>query len=140
VKLDKSKLFALFVVTLPVFEFEVFLINKSEKVYDKIKMTSGAWTTIDEDAETAEEGMMKTGEFTKDFRLDKNSQIRIDKSDLGELDFMVWYKLEFFGKSEADNLKVRFYLPKAGFRSESNRMFIPELSREGYVIELEEDS
>jgi len=70
------------------YEFYVFLINNTKKKYSKIYLLSGAFMS-DGDS------LIETSKIWKEFgELDLWSNILVDSSDLGELDFVIWYELD----------------------------------------------
>ena len=70
------------------YKFQVHLFNPTENIYAKVLMESGAYTFFDEK-------LVPTETINKEFgELIPNGSLLVDESDLGELDFKIWYKFQ----------------------------------------------
>ncbi len=107
------------------FLFEVYLVNNTSECFKSIKMLSGG-VISDEDT------ILETSKVVKDFgELKPYSKIKIDESDLGELDFKIWYWLDLI--NEYDDEKQFFAsLPRGG--GNENQVFINLMERTGKCI------
>jgi hypothetical protein len=69
-------------------KIDVYLINNTDIRYPNVKRLTGAFCSIDED-------LMETGKkVSGPFAIEPRSVYKIEGSDTGELDFVVWYDLD----------------------------------------------
>lgn len=114
--------------------FDVYLINPTDKYYTKVMYYTGGFASQDDD------NLVETSRVVKDKgELPPHFALLIDKTDVYELDFVIWYWLDLHPYRVYDGLKkVSFSLPKGGYGDRDNPQFLPVLNKKGLRIELEE--
>lgn len=122
--------FAVFVVREADFEFDAFLINPSNTSYARVHTMTGGFAGDDN-------GVLETSKpISEKGQLLSHSALKLETSDLGDLDFNVWYCLDLFVGETDKSIKLSFSLPKYWFNYEKEATLIPLLNRTGMVIEL----
>ena len=113
--------------------FYVYLINPSDINYTRIVELTGAYCG-DMD------GLLESNKIVKEFEeLHPKSSLLIDKSDWGELDFVIWYDLDLYRKgSTEENERVLFQLPKYGMGYDSKIENLPIIRKKGLRINLDD--
>jgi len=84
------------------FKFRVYLVNPTEKNYNSFIVQTGTYFFIDDKPVQSNSVKKEFGEFNL------NSSILIDESDIGELDFTIWYRIELFQKDLENIEKLNF--------------------------------
>ncbi|MFA7377621.1 MAG: HD domain-containing protein [Patescibacteria group bacterium] len=113
-------------------DFFVRLINNSHVCYSKVKIFTGAYMSMDDDLLETSKVVRSRGE------LKPKSFIQIDKSDWDELDFIIWYHLDFYNDKGQLVKKSWFQLPKYGLGYDENELMLPIVQEKGVIIELDE--
>lgn len=111
-------------------KFRVFLINDSERTYTRILIQNGSFATIEDKLYAGEEQTKKpAGDLTP------RSFILIDSGGIDELDFVIWYSVEFTDKNGAVS-RYQLRLPKYGVGYEKTSSLLPVLNEIGMLIYL----
>lgn len=107
--------------------FEVHLVNPTDQVYERVTILTGAFFSY-------EEYLVETAKVTSEKgELGATSSILLDRSDIGELDMMVWFHLDLLGIGRTTPELYSFHLPKFAGKG----TLLPVLNRNGTRIELE---
>jgi hypothetical protein len=124
----KPDIFAGFVKDKKKFEFRVYLINPADEHYTRIiKLTAGIYSD--------EEGVLETSKGFKEMgELRPYSSLLIDRSDMRELDFLIWYKLDLYTKDSGDKPErlIEFELPKYNYEE----IDLPIINQKGMKIKI----
>ncbi|MBU6427110.1 hypothetical protein KGQ27_02610 [Patescibacteria group bacterium] len=108
---------------------DVYLINNTKINFPSVKVLTGAFCSMDDD-------LMKTGEaVTGPFQLPTKSILKIGASDMGELDYVVWFNIDLIDEKNAlHTLSCR--IPKY----DHNKEMIPLLNVPAVKLELRKRS
>ncbi len=127
--MKKNNLFVGFVIKKEENSFEVYLINPTNTSYSRVHLLTGGYCGV-------EDRLIQTKQVVREEgNLLPQKSLLIDKSDLGELDFTIWYHLDLYKEGEQEPIKVRFELPRYHWDIED--VLLPILNVAGKKIELD---
>ncbi len=111
------------------FTYEAYLVNQTDISYTRVHSLTGSFCSVDE-------GLLETSKSVKEEGLlAPHSSLLLEKSDLGGLDFVIWYHLDLYAEGSDEPLRISFNLPKGGLGCDLS--FLPIIEKEGARIELE---
>ncbi len=132
VKSEIDKPFVAFIMNEEDSTFEVHLVNSTDSKYTRVNLLSGAYCG-DED------GLLETSKVVREKgELLPKSSIRIDSSDWGELDFVIWYNLDLYKENDSILTMVWFQLEKGGGNYDNEVQLLPVIERVGVYIKLDD--
>lgn len=111
--------------------FQVYLINPSKKKYSQVIKLTGGFSGDDD-------GLIETSKVFKELGpLPSESVLKIDESDLDELDFVIWYHLDLIDDNN-EVIQFRFQLPKYYWWCEDKFEILPILNEKGMKFKPQE--
>lgn len=127
---DQIKKFIGFIIDRKNYKFDVYLINPTNEHYKRVVLFTGAFAS-------EEDELLQTSRLVKEKgELLPNSALLIDSSDLGELDFVIWYNLDLYPSGSANPEMLSFSILKYPWDYKRKVINLPILDREGMKIDL----
>ena len=83
-------------------KFQVHLHNPTDTLFAKVTMRTGGFTFSDDELVTTETVNKEFGELAP------RGSLQVDESDLGELDFKIWYEFQLYDKGNEVVGDVKF--------------------------------
>lgn len=106
---------------------DVYIVNETSFRFPSVKVLTGAFASDGDN-------LIVTGKSLRaPIEVLPHSAERIDGSDTGELDFVVWYMIDMFDEYDEER-QFRFSLLK--YRRQHKKVHLPLLDRMGYKIDL----
>lgn len=128
---NQIETFVGFVIDRENYKFDVYLINPTNKHYKRVVLFTGAFAS-------EEEELLQTSRLVKEKgELLPNSALLIDSSDLGELDFVIWYNLDLYPSGAVSPEMLSFSILKYPWDYKRKVINLPILNKEGMRIDLE---
>lgn len=129
---EQIKKFIGFTIDRKNYKFDVYLINPTNDHYKRVVLFTGAHASQDGD------DLLQTSRLVKEKgELLPDSALLIDRSDLGELDFVIWYNLDLYPSGGVNPEIFSFSILKYPWNYKKNVINLPILNREGMRIDLE---
>lgn len=114
-------------------DFEVYLVNGTDVTFNNASLKTGSYSGMDDD-------LIQTNTVNREIEtIFKKSAILLDKSDLNELDFVIWYTLLLpSGYKDKNVRKIRFQLPRHEYVESNERINI--LDKTGMILDARVES
>lgn len=129
---DQIKKFIGFIIDRKNYRFDVYLINPTNEHYKRVVLFTGAYASQDGD------DLLQTSRLVKEKgELLPDSELLIDSSDLGELDFVIWYNLDLYTSGAVNPEMLSFSILKYPWNYKKKVINLPILNREGMRIDLD---
>ena len=127
---DQIKKFIGFIIDRENYKFDVYLINPTNVHYKRVIVFTGAFAS-------EEDELLQTSPLVKEKgELLPNSALLIDSSDLGELDFVIWYNLDLYPSGAVSPEMLSFSILKYPWNYKKKVVSLPILNKEGIRIDL----
>jgi hypothetical protein len=112
-------------------EIDVYLVNVQKDVqYERLVSLTGAFVSADDD-------LLETNKILREYgQLNSMSTMRIDSTDVYELDFTIWYMIDMYEQGNPTPTRITFSLAKYGWFDKKNHIDIPILDAIGYQIKV----